>query len=398
MNVKLDVRDVPVLELGAVNSAEAVGVAHGEHFRGVIAEHLAWAQAEVGALGVSFEVLARGPEVETHAAAMSTHVPAAMRELEAIARAANVTTLELLALEHVVAVRRRFEEARPDASPDPRGSTLFHTFGPDGAVVALAWDAPEVARFGVLVRWREGEIESPPDHEHGVHEAANREVVVFGPVGTLGLAAMVTTRRGGGRVIGASELHAGEQPAGLGLGGTLRRLVDAEDLASADAWLRVTPRMNAAYWGIADRDGYVGIESVAALAVRTHTGVQSSHVHTNHFFDPVLRRHEKNPLPGASHRRMEAATTAFAQDRPRRYEAVREWLRRHDRRVRAVSAAAADLDVDRPPFATMLVMSPGLGNAHDPSEDDAGARGGTEAGADTRIVEPRLHLQRGLLR
>jgi hypothetical protein len=396
MSVVLDVRDVPVLELGEASDATARGAAYGEHFRGVIAEHLEWARDEFAALGVIEGGLVDA-DVALHAAALAAHAPDAMREQEAVARAANVPLHALLALEHVVAQRRRREDARPDASPDPRGSTLFHTFGPDGAVLALAWDAPEVARFGVLVTWRHREGAPPDDPRGPSREADLGSTAMFGLAGTLGMAAMRTSE-GAGRVASAVALHAGAQPAGLGVGGTLRRLVQSRDLADADAWLRSTSRMDAMYWGIADREGYVGVESVHELAVRTHVGVHSSHVHTNHFFDPVLRKREQHPRPGASHRRMEAATTAFAQDRPRSMHAVREWLRRHDRRVRAVSAAAADREVEQPPHATMLVMAPGVFGAQPRDGDPSATQTAPAAAAGARITPAQLHLQRGLLR
>ncbi|MCA9712266.1 MAG: hypothetical protein KDK70_40895, partial [Myxococcales bacterium] len=96
------------------------------------------------------------------------------------------------------------------------------------------------------------------------------------------------------------------------------------------------------YFLLADGHDYYGIEHGATQAVVTQLGPRAAHLHTNHYFDPVLRRREVMIPGGGSHHRLNLATTLYAQQRPRDAEAL--WSLLHARQD-----APGSLSVDPPP-------------------------------------------------
>jgi len=67
---------------------------------------------------------------------------------------------------------------------------------------------------------------------------------------------------------------------------------------------------------LADPGNYLGIEATPKIVVVTQRGAKASHIHTDHAFDPVIRKDERVRAGSDTFARMNATTTIFAQRRP----------------------------------------------------------------------------------
>jgi len=97
---------------------------------------------------------------------------------------------------------------------------------------------------------------------------------------------------------------------------------------------------------IADGTDFFGVETSGQHKVTTQIGPKTAHVHTNHCFDPVLRKHERVSPASTTYRRMELATTAYAQHRPQTAQEVWTFLSSHTGFPKSICSHVDDADGD----------------------------------------------------
>jgi len=123
---------------------------------------------------------------------------------------------------------------------------------------------------------------------------------------------------------------------GLPWPAVVRRLLRQQTAASASAALVELPLCGGRYWVLADGATFDGIESSGARHLRTQTGPRAAHLHTNHCFDPVLRQTERIPARTATFARLNAASTVYAQQRPKTVDALWSLLHAHEDKGRGL--------------------------------------------------------------
>jgi hypothetical protein len=97
---------------------------------------------------------------------------------------------------------------------------------------------------------------------------------------------------------------------------------------------------------IADGRDFYGVETSGRLKVLTQQGGRAAHLHTNHCFDPVLRRHERVARTSTTFRRMELASTLYVQQRPRDAEGLWSLLSSHEGYPRSICSHVDDAQGD----------------------------------------------------
>ena len=144
--------------------------------------------------------------------------------------------------------------------------------------------------------------------------------------GCLGLCGLSAT----GLAVTSLELNLSEGALGLPWPAVVRRMLRHATAASALATLVGLPLSAGRYWVLADGTTFHGVESSGARHIRTQTGARAAHLHTNHCFDPVLRQIERVPAATSTFARLDAASTVYAQQRPKTRAALWSMLHAHD--------------------------------------------------------------------
>jgi isopenicillin-N N-acyltransferase-like protein len=109
----------------------------------------------------------------------------------------------------------------------------------------------------------------------------------------------------------------------------VRAMLERPDARAAYELLLRTPLSSGHHYAVADGREFFGVECSGELKVLTQVGPRAAHLHTNHCFDPVLRRREAVPPGSTSFHRVNLATTIYAQQRPRDLEGM--WALLHTR-------------------------------------------------------------------
>ncbi len=222
------------------------------------------------------------------------------------------------------------------------GSTAVYFNGVGGPLLGLTVDRPAYAEaFVRMLRI------APTDTEH--------ETLCLTLVGSLGIAGIAST----GVAVTLNGLRSTETSVGVLASARVRAMLAQPDAATAHALLRAMPRCGGHHTMIADGHDYYGVETNAALAVLTQLGPRAAHLHTNHYFDPILRRSETRQPGSTSHHRLNLATTIYAQQRPRDVEGM--WSLLHSRDGSAGSLCVEpDAKAGPHAMATCAVMVMGL--------------------------------------
>jgi len=156
------------------------------------------------------------------------------------------------------------------------------------------------------------------------HEGSEEEVLCLTVAGCLGM----TGINGRGVAITANCLSSGEG-VGVVWPAVVRAMLEQPNAAAARALLKGVPLASGHHYIIADGEDYYGVETSAELQVLTQLGPKAAHLHTNHCFDPVLRKRERVRQSSTSFARLNLATTIYAQERPRDVQAL--WTLLHTR-------------------------------------------------------------------
>jgi isopenicillin-N N-acyltransferase like protein len=286
------------------------GRAHGEHWRAAIRELAAirWGLCRERGAFADDRDLARTAAV--HLPVLEAHAPELHAELLGIATGADLSPERIVVLNHYTDLRDVPASARPR---DAGGCTSIYNSGRDGPVLAQTWDMHASALPFVRM------IRVAP-------AGSGDEVLCLTLAGCLGMAGISSA----GVAVAINNLYSTDGRVGLVWPALVRAMLACETAAQARALLFATPLSSGHNYMIADGRDFFGVETSGELKVLTQTGARAAHLHTNHCFDPVLRRREAVPPENTTFHRLNFATTVYAQQRPATADAMWDLLHTHD--------------------------------------------------------------------
>ncbi len=326
MNLQPSDLEVLILEQA---TPQLRGEAHGEHWRDEI-QALAEIRTELCMVKGSFT------SREQLFAVAQLHVPALAEfsadladELDGIARAANISQAQAVVLNHYTDLRDVHPAVVAAADDDPGGCTALYVHGPEGPVLGQTWDMHGTAAPHVrLLQIR------PPDSDF--------EVMCFTIVGCLGMTGI--NQAGVGVTI--NNLTCTDGQVGVIWPALVRRMLEQPTAVEARDLLMGTTLSSGHHYMIADRSDFFGVETTGQLKMVTQTGAKAVHMHTNHCFDPVLRMHERVSPVSTTFRRLELASTLYAQSHPRTASEMWSFLGSHEGYPKSICSHVDDVDGD----------------------------------------------------
>ncbi|MEE9384568.1 MAG: C45 family peptidase [Nannocystaceae bacterium] len=293
------------------------GEAHGESWREPIQE-LAALRTTLALERGSFSGREELWDVaRRHLLVLNRMAPPLSAELLGIARGAAVDPEALVILNHFTdlvqltptALGRPRSEHAPVARPDPGGGTSLYVCGSEGPILGQTWDLhPSTDPYVRIMRIRT----APHDNEW----------MCLTLTGCLGMAGMSNK----GVAVVANNLSVADARIGLIWPALIRLLLEQPNVASATELIMRTPGPGGHHYMLADGHAFAGIETSGRHQVRTQRSPKSAHLHTNHFFDPKLRRFENVPRASSTYQRMEIASTRLVQTRPNTAHDVLRFL------------------------------------------------------------------------
>lgn len=333
------------------------GESHGERWRSAIHELAAIRQDLL---------LRRGPlqsaaEVERlahlHLGVLERDLPELHAELLGVARGAAIPPEAIVVLNHytdlrdlprsLVADADTDEPAPPaPAAGDEGGCTAIYIPGRDAPVLGQTWDMhASAAPFVRLLRIRP--------------RSGDREVLCFTLVGCLGMCG-VNER---GVAVTINNLTCTDGQVGIVWPAQVRALLDEGTAEAARRRLMAARVGGGRHFMITDGDDFFGIECSGQRKILTQTGAGGAHLHTNHCFDPVLRKVEAVARTSTTFRRFELATSLFVMRPPRDARALWELLSSHEGHPRSLCShvAEAEGDAARSETCGRMVMDLGRG-------------------------------------
>ena len=335
----------PSIELAEFDQDDpgARGEAHGELWRSQIHELTAIRSALAVAKG-SFRDIG---ELEAVAA---LHLPMLERfsgplysELLGIARGAGITPAQAVILNHYTDLR----DVPPavlsaQTSDDPGGCTAVYVPGDTGGpVLGQTWDMHGTARpFVRMIRIRP--------------KGSDEETLCFTLTGCLGMTGLSADGVG----VTINNLSSTDGQVGVVWPALVRAMLAAGSAARAYALLERTRLSSGHHYMMADGREFFGVETSGQLKVLTQTGARAAHLHTNHCFDPVLRKRERVPRVSTTFRRLELASTLYVQQRPQTVEQLWAFLGSHEGYPRSLCSHVDDVSGDPSASRTcgMMVM------------------------------------------
>jgi isopenicillin-N N-acyltransferase-like protein len=335
----------PSIELAEFDqdTPTARGEAHGELWRAQIHELAAIRSALAVARG-SFRDLA---ELEAVAA---LHLPLLERfsgplysELLGIARGAGITPTQAVILNHYTDLRDVPPAVLSEpTSDDPGGCTAVYVPGDTGGpVLGQTWDMHGTARpFVRMIRIRP--------------RGSDEETLCFTLTGCLGMTGLSADGVG----VTINNLSSTDGQVGVVWPALVRAMLASGSAAQAHALLERTRLSSGHHYMMADGRAFFGVETSGQLKVLTQTGARAAHLHTNHCFDPVLRKRERVPRVSTTFRRLELASTLYVQQRPQTAEQLWAFLGSHEGYPRSLCSHVDDASGDPSASRTcgMMVM------------------------------------------
>lgn len=331
----------PTIDLAEFDQDDpsARGEAHGELWRAEIRE-LAELRAELALKKGAFEDRAQLDAIAgLHLPVLEDFSPDLAAELRGIARAAGITPEAAVILNHYTDLRdvppsvlgRPVPRAHvsPDSPDDPGGCTAVYVPAPSGPVLGQTWDMHGTAEpFVRMIRLRP--------------RGGDTELLCFTLTGCLGMTGLA----GSGVGVTINNLSSTDGQVGVVWPALVRAMLAAGTAAAARDLLLRTRLSSGHHYMIGDGREFFGVETSGKLKVVTQTGARAAHLHTNHCFDPVLRRHEAVPKTSTSFRRMNLATTLYVQQRPQDAAGLWAMLSSHDGYPRSVCSHVDDAGGD----------------------------------------------------
>jgi isopenicillin-N N-acyltransferase-like protein len=320
--------------------AAARGEAHGETWRAEIRE-LADIRTQLTLVRGSFRDRAQVLAVaQLHLPELARVEPDLHAELEGIARGAGITAAQAVVLNHYTDLRDIAPEEQP---ADDGGCTTLYVHGPEGPVIGQTWDMHATAEpFVRLIRV--------------APRGSGREVLCFTLTGCLGMTGMNER----GVAVCINNLSCTDARVGMVWPALIRVLLAQASAAAAHELLMRTELSSGRFFMIADAGDYFGVETTGRHKVLTQTGSRTAHVHTNHCFDPKLRQFERVPAASTTFRRLELASTLYAQRRPDTARAMFEFLASHEGWPRSICSHVDDAEGDPSASRTCgsMIMNP----------------------------------------
>lgn len=262
-------------------------------------------------------------------------------EIMGIARGADLDPDRVIVLNHYTDLRdvppsvlgpgytEGPSQADGEANDDPGGCTALYVNGSEGPILAQTWDmhgtaAPFVRLIRVTPR------------------GSDLDLLCFTLTGCVGMTGLTST----GLAVTINNLTSTDAQVGVVWPALVRgMLTQASAVASRDHLLDAKLSSGHHYM-IADEEDFFGVETSGQQKVVTQHGAKTAHVHTNHCFDPVLRGVENVTSTSTTYRRMELATTAYAQERPETAEEVWSFLSSHEGFPKSICSHVDDVDGD----------------------------------------------------
>ena len=354
------------IEVGLFEEASpaARGEAHGERWRPAIHE-LAAIRAELtiakSAMRTREEVLA---VARLHLPVLAAYDADLHAELVGIARGAALTPEEIVVLNHYTDLRdvpRSVIDgagAGEGGEPEEGGCTAVYIPGVAAPVLGQTWDMHGTAEPYVRLL-------------HLRPRGGDEEYLCFTLAGCLGMTGL--SARGVGVTI--NNLPSTDAQIGVVWPALVRALLREPSAAAARDRLMATPLSSGHHYMIADGHDFYGVETSGRLKVVTQQGGRAAHLHTNHCFDPVLRKVEKVARTSTTFRRMEIASTLYVQQRPRDADELWDFLSSHEGYPRSICSHVDDAGGDPSASRTCgrmvldlgrgrVLASPGCGQAN----------------------------------
>lgn len=373
---------IEILELDH-DDPGARGEAHGEHWRGPIRE-LAELRAELALQKGQVRTRVQLDAIAgLHLPALAAFSPALSAELHGIARAAGITPEAAVILNHYTDLRDVPASVLDAPGPaghvppatsgeDPGGCTAIYVPAPGGPLLGQTWDMHASAEPYVRV------LRLRPRGGEG-------ELLLFTLTGCLGMAGLA----GSGLGVTINNLSSTDGQVGLVWPALVRGMLAAGSAAAARDLLLAARLSSGHHYMLADGREFFGIETSGALKVVTQNGARAAHLHTNHCFDPVLRKREAVPRASTSFRRMELATTLYVQQRPQTARGLWDLLSSHEGHPRSICSHVGGEGEGPSASRTcgLLVMNLSAGRV-------LVGRGCGQASAPTELSLTRWHLSR----
>ena len=268
-------------------------------------------------------------------------------ELLGIARGAGITPAQAVILNHYTDLRdvpRTVLDLPEETADDPGGCTAVYVPGAGGGpVLGQTWDMHGTARpFVRMLRIRP--------------KRGEEETLCFTMTGCLGMTGLSADGVG----VTINNLSSTDGQVGVVWPALVRAMLAAGTAARAYALLERTRLSSGHHYMIADGREFFGVETSGQLKVLTQTGARAAHLHTNHCFDPVLRKHERVPKVSTTFRRLDLASTAYVQQRPQTPEALWKFLGSHEGYPRSLCSHVDDPSGDPSASRTCGMMVMGL--------------------------------------
>lgn len=294
------------------------GRAHGSLWRAEIHE-LAAIRLDLTRLRSQFatddQVLA---VAKLHLPVLEREAPDLHAELLGIAEGADLSPERIVVLNHYTDLRDVPAsvlglEAPPAPAGAPDGCTQIYLNGLHGPILGQTWDMHATAEPFVRM------IRIAPKN-------TDTEALCFTLTGCLGMAGLGHR----GVAVTINNLSTTDGRVGLVWPALVRKLLACSGAVEARGVLERTPLSAGHYYVIADGREFFGFECSGELKVLTQKGHRAAHLHTNHCFDPVLRRRELVAKNSTTFHRLNMATTLYAQRRPSTVTELWDLLSSHD--------------------------------------------------------------------
>jgi isopenicillin-N N-acyltransferase-like protein len=293
----------------------ARGAAHGELWRADI-QTLAAIRTQLTIEKGGFKDAAEVTAIAAlHLPVLERFSPELHAELLGIARGAATTPEQIVILNHYTDLRDvPASVLREPVTDDPGGCTSIYVPGEGrGAVLGQTWDMHGTAEPYVrLIRIRP--------------KSSDDEVVLFTLTGCLGMTGL--TADGVGVTI--NNLSSTDGQVGVVWPALVRSMLASGSATAARDRLLATRLSSGHHYMMGDGRVFFGVETSGKQKVVTQVGARAAHLHTNHCFDPVLRKCERVPAVSTTFRRLEIASTLFVQQRPHDLEGIWTLLSSHD--------------------------------------------------------------------
>jgi len=324
------VADTDVLLLEQDDPMER-GEAQGEMWRDEILElaalrlELTLSKSEVKDRGELLELARR------HIPVLGAYHPELAAEFAGIARAAAIDPALLVVLNHYTDLRDiprsalgpGYKRVGGPSEPDDGGCTAVYIPGVETPTLGQTWDMHRTASsFVRLLRVKP--------------RSGDGELLFFTLVGCLAM----TGINEHGVAVTINNLTSTDAQIGVLWPALVRAMLAEETATAAYARLMATTLSSGHHYMIADGRDFYGVESSGQRKFLTQVGARAAHIHTNHCFDPVLRKTERVSPVSTTFRRMDLATTLYVQARPQTPAELWDFLCSHEGYPKSICAHA----------------------------------------------------------